>query len=85
MTIFKHRKDLRQDWPEGVPARSMPYREGMQAARTWHEAGKPRGELAACPYMQGSVEFDAWFAGLEAGHRQFDQRNSESFVQGGEK
>jgi len=48
----------------GRPARSKPYREGVMDALRFR-----LGEIEhiQCPYPQGSVEFDAYFAGVDEG------------------
>ncbi|BBL72792.1 hypothetical protein [Methylogaea oryzae] len=62
---FSH--DWINDWPSGWCQRSLPYRQGHQAGYDWVQAGKIAGTLQKCPYVEGSVEMDAWFAGMEAG------------------
>jgi hypothetical protein len=45
--------------------RSLVYKEGVMAALVFHEL---RQEAVQCPYAEGTVEYDAFFAGVVEGH-----------------
>lgn len=71
MGPLPQKRDFLNAWPEGIPIRSRPYREGMQVGYT--RAMQPKHERAPfmperdIGYPEGSVEFDAWWAGHDAG------------------
>lgn len=50
-------------FPPGTPPRSHEYRQGMHAFFVFSLAGRK----ITCPYFEGSVGFDAFFAGVDAG------------------
>lgn len=50
-------------FPPGTPPRSIEYRKGMRSFFLLSLAGLS----IECPYAQGSVGFDAFFAGVDAG------------------
>lgn len=49
----------------GRPARSSAYKAGVIAKLR----RALQGERLACPYQQGSAEFDAFFSGMDEGTR----------------
>lgn len=64
METFPLNHDFINRWPQGWTARSTAYRQGFQCGfRGEHR--KPT--LRQCPYTAGSAEFDAWYAGIDAG------------------
>jgi len=50
-------------FPPGTPPRSHEYLKGMHAFFVFSLAG----QKITCPYFEGSVGFDAFFAGVDAG------------------
>lgn len=46
--------------------RSQVYKDGVMAALVFHEAGQ---KSVRCPHPEGSVEYDAFFAGVADGHQ----------------
>lgn len=51
---------------ETRPARSPVYRQGVQATLDQHFQGRSICPIR-CPYGEGSVELDAFFAGVDEG------------------
>lgn len=58
----------------GRPARSKPYRSGVMDALRFRLG---EAEHIQCPYPQGSVEFDAYFAGVDEGHLRYKRSLDE--------
>lgn len=50
---------------EARPPRSPAYRQGVEAKLERHFGQRP---ALACPYAQGSAEFDAFFSGVDEGN-----------------
>jgi hypothetical protein len=50
-------------FPPGTPPRSEEYKQGMSAFFLFSLAG----EKITCPYTEGRADFDAFFAGVDAG------------------
>ena len=50
---------------EARPARSLAYRQGVKAKLERHFGQRP---ALACPYVQGTAEMDAFFAGVDEGN-----------------
>lgn len=46
--------------------RSQVYKDGVMAALVFHETGQ---KAVLCPHPEGSVEYDAFFAGVVEGHQ----------------
>jgi len=66
--MLTERRDWVQDWPRGWTARSLPYRQAFHRA---YYAMIDGASMPACPFLAATVEFDAWFAGQEAGKLKF--------------
>ena len=58
-------RDFVAEWPQGWTKRSLTYRQGFQSGF----ARKTGGICMLCGHPEGSLEFDAWFAGKDAGER----------------
>ena len=56
---------VQDNFPAGRPARSAVYHEGLRAKL----CARLQGKFPSCPYLHGSTELDAYFAGYDEGTR----------------
>jgi hypothetical protein len=63
---------VNEAFPPGTPARSIEYKRGMREFFLFSLVGNK----IICPYTQGTSEFDAFFAGVDAG-RAISRRDAD--------